>query len=39
MERILAKVEEKGQQASRATMDLFGDITDDEIDSLFGDAF
>ena len=39
MERILAQVEERSRQASRETMDLFGDITDDEIDSLFGDAF
>jgi predicted regulator of Ras-like GTPase activity (Roadblock/LC7/MglB family) len=35
LERLIAKNEKQGNQA----MDIFGEITDDDIDSLFNDAF
>lgn len=39
MDRILESVRAKTDDASNQAMDIFGEITDDDIDSLFNDAF
>ena len=39
MQDIIAAVAEKAASGSDEDMDLFGEITDDDIDSLFNDAF
>lgn len=39
MEKILEVLLEKNETAGSKAMDLFGEITDDDIDSLFNDAF
>jgi len=39
MEDILEVLLEKNDKAGNKAMDIFGEITDDDIDSLFNDAF
>ena len=39
MEDILADLIAKNKEAGNKAMDIFGEITDDDIDSLFNDAF
>ena len=39
MEKVLITLKSRSQEASNQAMDIFGEITDDDIDSLFNDAF
>lgn len=39
MQEIIASVQQKNAEGSDEDMDLFGEITDDDIDNLFNDAF
>lgn len=39
MEKVLETLIAKNEKAGNKAMDIFGEITDDDIDSLFNDAF
>lgn len=39
MQEIIASVQERAAEGNDEDMDLFGEITDDDIDNLFNDAF
>ncbi|MEZ4460793.1 MAG: roadblock/LC7 domain-containing protein [bacterium] len=39
MEKVLITLKSRSKEASNQAMDIFGEITDDDIDSLFNDAF
>jgi hypothetical protein len=39
MEQVLEVLLAKNEKAGNKAMDIFGEITDDDIDSLFNDAF
>jgi len=39
MEKVLVVLLEKNETAGNKAIDIFGEITDDDIDSLFNDAF
>jgi len=39
MEKVFITLKSRSQEVSNQAMDIFGEITDDDIDSLFNDAF